>query len=203
MSALFFGGLFRVLERIGYVYSELIERLRRTLLSSSGIHAGSFFLRSGCWRGSSIGICTSPASHSGACSASIAQARSSARASINSSISSISSFRKFATRFNRVNCTSRIAPLLHFTRYWINRRSRSSAVFGLTASPGVVPDRGRCLLAKSDGLYVTSEPTRPHGAPWLEYEALCFSSGKVATTAAGTWLLNTPTSEQVAEGICP
>ena len=76
------------------------------------------------------GILATICALSGQCSCSIPAARSSARVSTNSSISSLMAFRKLAARFSRVNRTSASCPLLQAKQYWTNLFSLSSAVCG-------------------------------------------------------------------------
>jgi hypothetical protein len=71
----------------------------------------------------------------GACSISIAAARSSALSSISWFRIRIRSCRKLAIRFIRRSLTSPSWPLFSVSMYWTNRRSRSSAVFGLMTVP--------------------------------------------------------------------
>ncbi len=67
---------------------------------------------------------------SGACSISIAAARSSARSSTISFTRSISAFRKLAMRLIRRSRTSASCPLFNVSMYCTNLLSLSSAVFG-------------------------------------------------------------------------
>ena len=116
----------------------------------------------------------------GANRSSIEAASSSARTSMNCSISVRSAWRKFETLFNRVRRTSAICPLLQASKYSTKRLSRSSAVAGRT-NPLLKTDADNCAngatTAATGGSQFVHFPYTYQKSQWSGAHVPCFGKG--------------------------